>query len=214
MDPGSLGAVTETGNGQYSVIYSSSIYASKGRIRVTAADPYSQCSGEHVSGPIIARVANFQPVGGPALAGNNRLVGGTCDHHGPTDTGTQQSCQSPDNNHYLRPTSLNRLIKLQQAWATEYANKPGSGIGFLRINDASLPEGGKFEAYNSNLWTQSIVSGHKTHDRGTDVDIGKFDTNWKITVTEQKLRKLNERYEGSLFRDVFNESNHIHVYLE
>ena len=214
---GSLSPVKEVGNGIYSTTYSSSIYASKAQIRVTASHPSLQCTGKHISQPFIAKVANLQPVNGIVLTGNNRLVGGTCNHHGPSDNTYAKvpaSCRTPDHNHYLRATSLSKLNKLQQAWAKAYANIPTSGIGYLRINDASLPEGGKFEAYNSNLWTQSVTSGHKTHDRGTDVDIGHFDTNWQVTVTEKKLRKLNKEYDYTLFRGLFKEKTHTHVYLE
>ncbi|MBL4760983.1 MAG: hypothetical protein JKY80_09105 [Mariprofundaceae bacterium] len=184
---------------------------------MTATDPASQCTGELVSAPFIAQVSNLQLISSLTLAGNNRLVGGTCNHHGTSDNTFAKvpaNCRTPGNNHYLRATSLSKLNKLQQAWAKTYVNGVKK-LGSLRINDASLPSGGSFEATTSGLWKSSLANyGYITHRRGVDVDIGHFDTNWKITVTEEMLNKLNKTYDYTLFRALYKEGNHTHVYLE
>jgi len=213
---GSLSPVKEV-NGKYNTTYTSSIYASKARIRITASDPYSQCTGTHVSAPFVAKVGGLVQFN--TALGINALVGGTCNHHGLSDNKKLSlSCTQPNNNHYLTQASLNKLIKLQQAYAKNYPNRGG-----LRINDASLPYGGKFEAYNSNLWTLAVASaGHKTHRRGLDVDIGNRDTydipgKPPYTVTARGMRKLNERNNGELFAALKDESataNHLHIYFE
>ncbi|MDQ7057034.1 MAG: hypothetical protein Q9N62_00635 [Ghiorsea sp.] len=202
---GTTSAVTET-NGIYNTTYSSSIYASKAQIRVTATDPNSQCTGEFVSQPFVSELGGLFQVN--TTVAPHTLVGGTCNHHGPSDKGIAIACTSPNNNHYLRQTSLNRLIKLQQAYATKYPSRGG-----LRINDASLPKGGKFEVFT--LWGPDWVS-HKTHRRGVDVDIGTVDTNSVNIVTKDELKTLNRDAPVKLFRDIHDESakNHLHIYLE
>jgi len=219
---GSLSPVQEV-NGKYNTTYTSSIYASKAQIRVTATDPATQCSGETVSKAFVAKVGGLVQFN--TALGINRLVGGTCNHHGAADSGT--TCTSPNNNHYLTQASLDKLIKLQQAYAMKYPNRGG-----LRINDASLPYGGKFEVCNDSsprasshcinrLW-KTHNFGHKTHRRGLDVDIGNRDTydipgKPPYTVTAEALRFLNKKAQGGLFAALKDESataNHLHIYFE
>jgi len=214
---GSLTPIKEI-NGTYNTTYSSSIYASKAQIRVTATDPATQCTAKLVSKPFIAQVSGL--VQWNTALGINRLVGGTCNHYGPADSGT--TCTSPNNNHYLTQASINKLIKLQQAYMKKYPNRGG-----LRINDASLPKGGAFEATTRGLWVNEAQLtqkgfGHITHRRGLDVDIGNRDTydipgKPPYTVTKKALDALNTDSPARLFKYIKDESTtaaHLHVYFE
>ena len=91
---------------------------------------------------------------------NYVLVGGTCNHHGPNDRSIPDSCLTPNNNHYGTRNTLRDIIAIADAWHSQYPDEQT-----LRINDMSLPFGGKFDV--NGTW----LAPHATHREGRDVDV-------------------------------------------
>lgn len=88
-------------------------------------------------------------------------IGGTCNHHGPSDRpSVPSSCRSPDNNHWGAPD----VIQVLQLIASDYLLKYPSRA-MVKFNDISLQFGGAFDM-NGN-WKRP----HRTHDKGKSVDV-------------------------------------------
>lgn len=88
-------------------------------------------------------------------------VGGTCNHHGPSDRENfPDECQTPDNNHYGTATVTRNITFIALYWHLLFPNEHD-----LYINDMSLPFGGLFDI-NGN-WQPD----HNRHRVGTSVDI-------------------------------------------
>jgi hypothetical protein len=66
-------------------------------------------------------------------------VGGTCQHHGPSDRGIDVECVTPDNNHFAARVVRDSLPLLASAWVDSLQQED------LIINDISLPNGGLFQ---------------------------------------------------------------------
>jgi murein endopeptidase len=136
-----------------------------------------------------------------------RLVGGTCEHHGPSDRDVVQTCQAPDHNHW----GTAELIRIVQSVSDSFAAKyPGFR---LRINDLSLPFGGKFETDGS--W--STASDHQEHRSGTNADVAL--TAYTTTGIEDTLNSKQRRTLFELLQDLSGRRpgdervrNHYHIY--
>ena len=93
---------------------------------------------------------------------NYASVGGTCNHHGPSDRGIGNQCQTPNNNHGINSEALGSL----ESAASEFRNaRWNRSRERMRINDISLPFGGLFDI--SGRW----LNPHDSHRNGKDVDI-------------------------------------------
>jgi hypothetical protein len=90
------------------------------------------------------------------------LVGGTCNHHGPSDRDIPQRCQTPDNNHYA---TAGVIINIQNIASAYYRQFPRAEV--LKVNDMSLEYGGRFDFRGQ--WEGYLD--HQYHRQGTDVDI-------------------------------------------
>jgi hypothetical protein len=89
-------------------------------------------------------------------------TGGTCNHHGPRTDGLYPGCRTPDENHYLEPIPMDSLEKAAKDF---YEADWNAKQEKMRINDASLPDGGEFDI--SGNWKTP----HLSHRIGKDVDI-------------------------------------------
>jgi len=88
-------------------------------------------------------------------------VGGTCNHHGPSDKLAANSpCQTPDNNHWGERKVIEALFFISGAWKVNFPNE-----SILVINDISLPNGGLFDVKGN--WQPE----HSSHRNGRDVDV-------------------------------------------
>ncbi len=137
---------------------------------------------------------------------NYRLVGGTCEHHGPSDRVTAENCQAPNDNHFGTAT----LVRIIQAVADSFAMKyPGFR---LRINDMSLPFGGKFETDGS--WNPR--ADHQEHRAGTNADIALTAYNQngqEVSLTQKQRTILWDLISLIVGRDALDESNRNHYHI-
>jgi len=86
-------------------------------------------------------------------------IGGTASHNGPP-------LHTTDNNHYGTQEFVDSLLSIAQAWNNlADLDSIDADQAPLRINDMSLPNGGKFDVYGS--WN----SPHSFHRVGRDADI-------------------------------------------
>jgi hypothetical protein len=106
-------------------------------------------------------------------------VGGTCNHHGPSDH-IPDSCRTPDNNHY----ALRQVIDSLTSIANEWFELDGH---VLYVNDLSLKFGGQFDI--KGLWNGS----HAEHRIGKNSDIQ--------TAYESRLGIWIRDEEGNLYVD-------------
>lgn len=89
-------------------------------------------------------------------------IGGTASHQGPPSFQT-------DNNHYGTKAFVDSLIAIAKAWnGFAELDSIEAGQAPLRINDMSLPNGGKFDIEGKFL---DRLSYHAYHRVGRDVDI-------------------------------------------
>ena len=84
---------------------------------------------------------------------NYSLIGGTNEHHGPPN-------YQDNHNHYGTTNVIRDIVNIANEWHNELPTEE-----LLRINDISLPFGGKFDVNGS--WRGA----HQTHREGKDVDI-------------------------------------------
>ena len=92
-------------------------------------------------------------------------VGGTCEHHGPSDKSLADvpaNCRTPDNNHWIQAEAADSLQRAAGAFRSAEWNR---GREVMRMNDISLPFGGLFDIDGN--WR----SPHGSHRTGKDVDI-------------------------------------------
>jgi hypothetical protein len=87
-------------------------------------------------------------------------VGGTRNHHGPSDQGIPLECLTPDNNHWATVEVLASIIHIATTWHISYPQEV-----LLTINDMSLPLGGMYD------YGGSWLPPHASHRNGKDVDI-------------------------------------------
>jgi hypothetical protein len=120
---------------------------------------------------------------------NFAKVGGTCAHHGPGGTGT---CALPDTNHYGDSILCARIPILADSLAI-YC--PGIQ---LKVNDMSLPLGGKFDIFGD--WIQADTL-HNEHRQGQNADlpVGSFtsaqeDTLLRLIKVVMKKKATNEAF--------------------
>ncbi len=69
------------------------------------------------------------------------------------------------NNHYLTMSATGSVVWLAELYRAGFPNDPA-----LRLNDASLERGGLFDIKHDRR-TQWWTPPHKTHRRGTDIDV-------------------------------------------
>ena len=87
-------------------------------------------------------------------------IGGTANHHGPPG-------YADDDNHWAHPSVVTNLQDIAREWR-EIARASGTQDSLqapLKINDLSLPWGGRFDI--AGQWNGS----HETHRVGRDADI-------------------------------------------
>ena len=107
---------------------------------------------------LTVRVPDLALLANPGTNYDN--VGGTCDHHGPRLDAAFPTCRTPDNNHAALADVVGNLEDIADGWAAEEADQSP-----LRINDLSLPQGGKFDV--TGQWRGD----HTFHRVGRDADI-------------------------------------------
>ena len=92
-------------------------------------------------------------------------LGGTCEHHGPSDKGLADvpaNCRTPDNNHWIQAEAVDSLQRAAETFHSAEWNRTREA---MRINDISLSFGGLFDIDGS--WRNP----HDSHRTGKDVDI-------------------------------------------
>jgi hypothetical protein len=117
-------------------------------------------------------------------------IGGTCDHHGPSDKSLAEvpaNCRTPDNDHWVASSSLASLDSAALAFREDQRNR----TGLMRLNDVSLPFGGLFDI--AGRWRTK----HDSHRTGRDVDI----ENINLSVLRRNMRRYGWKYiyEGAGF---------------
>jgi hypothetical protein len=90
------------------------------------------------------------------------LIGGTCNHHGPSDAGIPYICQYTNNNHWATADVITNIQNIAASYHQRFPNET-----LLKINDMSLEYGGRFD--KDAQWEG--YSNHKYHRQGTDIDI-------------------------------------------
>jgi murein endopeptidase len=152
---------------------------------------------------VAEKVPNLQPLGDGA---NYIKVGGTCEHYGPSDRGTSGNCQTHDHNHW----GTAALVRVVQAVADSFSTTyPGYR---LRVNDMSLPNGGKFEVDGS--W--SATADHQEHRKGTNADItltAYNRTGGEVSLSQRQRTRLWDLISHLVGRRPLDESdrNHYHI---
>lgn len=149
-------------------------------------------------------------------------VGGTCEHHGPSDNLSLPSeCTSPDNNHW----GTNNLISLVRQISQAYKAMPDIFGTVIRVNDMSLGDNGKGFGGRFDLGGQWGASPHHTvqfgHASGRAADIPfKVSPDIFPEIVGEYLiwypllsLGLSEIPTESAFEPMkyFDESNHYHV---
>jgi hypothetical protein len=90
-------------------------------------------------------------------------IGGTCNHHGPSDNpNVPDSCRTPDNNHWGTQSTIAAIDTISIIYRNMFPNDPK-----LNINDMSLIYGGRFDI--NGKWSGSTH--HQYHRLGIDADI-------------------------------------------
>ncbi|MEJ5350954.1 MAG: penicillin-insensitive murein endopeptidase [Melioribacteraceae bacterium] len=87
-------------------------------------------------------------------------IGGTCNHHGPSDREIPTECMDKDNNHWGTPNVIKNIENIAKEYRRIFPN-----LSLLAINDISLSNGGKFDI--NGQWKGS----HTYHRVGLDVDV-------------------------------------------
>lgn len=110
-----------------------------GQYVIEALEINNQTCPAHAQVPLWAQITELQLL--PEIGNGYISVGGRCRHHGPNDlAGVPDECKSPNDNHW----GTRILINLVQSIAANWKSANPS-LGRLRINDMSLPYGGKFD---------------------------------------------------------------------
>jgi hypothetical protein len=137
---------------------------------------------------------------------NYILVGGMCEHHGPSDRGIAANCQTPNNNHWGTATLIQVVQAVTDSFATTY---PGYR---LRINDMSLPFGGKFEIDGS--WNQT--ADHQQHRMGinADVNLNAYNDGVDVSLNSRQRRRLWILIRNLAGRNAGNETNRNHYHIQ
>jgi murein endopeptidase len=91
-------------------------------------------------------------------------IGGRCNHYGPRDDTKYQGCRTPDNNHWGALRTLQGIDSIAAIYHRQFPADPA-----LRINDISLPMGGRFDIYAQ--WAGNQY--HQYHRFGKDVDVDR-----------------------------------------
>jgi hypothetical protein len=87
-------------------------------------------------------------------------VGGTCEHHGPSDrTSVADSCKLRDHNHFAATVVRDSLPLMAQVWLDSLRQDT------LFVNDIGLPYGGMFDVDGD--WRPE----HTEHREGKDADL-------------------------------------------
>jgi len=184
---GTVGKVTDNGDGTYTATYTAPKIAAEDII-VAKVSKGTQ-SKQAKSGVVTAQVSGLVKF---STTAPHSLIGGTAKHHGPPKN-------TPDNNHFATTTTNAKITKL----LTLYNKKHASG---LYVNDMSLPKGGLFDV-GATRWS----SPHLSHRRGIDMDMHTMDVKGKII--KLRLRVLNKEHKKALFKSILDEGNHLHIYF-
>ena len=144
-----LDTVTSS-EGKFSVIYYASIFGDSMRIIVSSNDS-SKMNFLRDSVTIVEKVDSLQLLRDGA---DYDLIGGTCQHHGPPYSLTE------DNNHWATDSTMIRLQRIARAWHEKFPLEL-----ILQINDISLHYGGKFDV--EGKWANA----HERHRLGNSVDL-------------------------------------------
>jgi len=184
---GTVGKVTDNGDGTYTATYTAPKIAAEDII-VAKVSKGTQ-SKQAKSATITAQVSGLVKFN---AVKPHSLIGGTTKHHGPPKN-------TPDNNHFATTTTNAKITKL----LTLYNKKHASG---LYVNDMSLPKGGLFDV-GATRWS----SPHLSHRRGIDMDMHTMDVKGKII--KLRLRVLNKEHKKALFKSILDEGNHLHIYF-
>jgi murein endopeptidase len=132
-------------------------------------------------------------------------VGGTCSHHGPRDDNANANCQTTDNNHWGTSRLVGIIVAVADSFAAKYPNHR------LRINDMSLPNGGKFEIDGS--W--SVNADHQEHRSGgnADVSLDAYKDGDRISLDSRQRRRLWDLILDLAGRRAGDETsrNHYHI---
>ncbi len=185
---GTWQAIKNLGNGQYSSIYTASMFASQEQLYAIVSS--NGCEGFATSPPIEAKTQGLVPIVLPLGGIVHSFVGGTCHHYGaatPWNLGKLAGCNGTTgtSNRYLTAFRENLLHKLLFAYAKEW----NTG---LYINDASLKFGGAFDVNGD--WAYKP---HSNHRLGLDVDIALKENKPPLNTNPTNLngktlkRKLN-----------------------
>ena len=140
---------------------------------------------------IIERVPRLEVLG---VHANYILYGGTENHNGPPNF-------TVDNNHYGTPILNSALENIALDYITAF-----QGVR-IRINDMSLPNGGKFDVNGS--WGGP----HSTHRCGKNADIsakGITETGALVNLNLIKMRAIIRNRTG--INPLFHNPPHFHVY--
>jgi hypothetical protein len=139
---------------------------------------------------------------------NYTKEGGTCEHHGPLAGGT---CAVPDTDHYCDSILCARIPILADSFAVRY---PGIK---LRVNDMSLPLGGKFDIAGDWL---AVSTHHAEHRVGKNADLpvstftsAQEDTLWNFLSIVMKTDSHNEAFTRNkqTGKKVYKVHPHYHV---
>jgi hypothetical protein len=189
-------------DGRETFDFVSSLFGDRMRLRVESAQPNKkQFLWDTLS--FAERVTGLQQL---EEGTNYRLVGGLCEHHGPSDRGTAANCQTPNNNHWGTATLVQVVQTVTDSFAAKY---PGYR---LRINDMSLPSGGKFETDGS--W--SLAADHQEHRAGTNADVALTAYNQngtEVTLSNRQRRRLWDLISDAAGRDPLDETNRNHYHI-
>jgi hypothetical protein len=111
-------------------------------------------------------------------------VGGVCEHHGPRDDNDFPNCRTPDNDHYCTSTLAGAISVLADSFAVKYSTYR------IRVNDTSLPYGGKFEIAG----TYQPGGSHAEHRLGSNADISIR------TIYQGQVTPMSPSQQGQLIR--------------
>ncbi len=140
---------------------------------------------------IVERVPTLEVLG---VHANYILYGGSENHNGPPNF-------TVDNNHYGTPTLNGALENIASDYITAY-----QGVR-IRINDMSLPNGGKFDINGS--WGGS----HSSHRCGKNADISARGINESGTLVELNLIKMRAIIRNRTgINPLFHNPPHFHIY--
>ncbi len=121
-------------------------------------------------------------------------IGGTCNHHGPSDNDTvNDTCKTEDHNHWATASTRENIDSIAVQWHRQMPN-----LSILEINDMSLEYDGWFD---NGLWTGGT---HVSHSTGRDVDVRTNERNGlqRIPLGNINIGLLDERRANLDFEDI------------